>query len=401
MSNAPPIILDDAIKQLAEKGSYADFRAGVAHLMDDMRTRKAVLSLVRALPRNFRNWQKTESVRLHVELNGAEVTVPNVLAAEVKRLDSRIDTHEFKAVNGLKIEYEDGVLEKMLAGMKPDGRGYTDVHEIFMEKIGQPARNHVLREQSRITGLRKKYDDVRVTVREGTDGQPEFRAFSVTQDGIDAQARQAQDARARAIAEITDIARYISAVTAPDVDGKLRSAIKVQLRYVQDPPVLAWQKREVFAMLGKRETPDPASLNVPARIHAALAQGNANMQTQFNDAVKQVPITPSPQVMKELTDAVLNTETGEGMPVRKLVSEYFVTPMVQWMKQNLADVIAQTKEFSDTVVVVDALGAPRRIATAHTHSAFGVWAKTGLKTQAPVKAPRTASFKKSVAQKFI
>lgn len=391
--NAVTPITDDDIQAIVATTTLADFRAAIAPWQEDPLARKEILKKLRPVPNSYLNWQKTESLRLYVELKGAEPDAATVLQAEVARFNNRLAGKEFASVNGLTLEYEAGFLEEIEKRVTPRGKQVPDVHKVVMDEIATPAREHILYDRGRIKRTRATYDDVRMTIGRGADGKPVFAVWSQQERDAEAELKRQTDARARQVAEIPDLAAFITAVTAEDT--KFRKLIKEQLAGVTDDAQLAWQKREVFGMLNKGETPDVASLQIGTRIAFALDESKVQFEQQFKKAVKHVPVIAGPALRRKLGEVAFNDAARS---VRQVVNGAFVNPVSKWVRENWESVSAQSQKFPDTQIIVDDLPPPGETLVPRLFSArdaMNQWMKVGVKTTAAITAPRTASFRRA------
>lgn len=398
--DTPAPITDDDIKAIVATTTMAEFRAAIAPWEQDGGARKKMVQKLHGGISDHFTWQKHEFLRLWREIDGAEPTVATVLAAEVKRFGNRLAGKDFPALNGLTLEYEPGFLEGIEKRFAAQAKQGPDVHRAVMNDISDPVSRYLSSREGRNIGARRnKYPNMRMTLGRDAKGGAVFTLTSPEEQAALAEKKRQLDIHVSRIAGTPDLERFIAAVTAKDKD--FRKRVKEKVEATAGDPLLTWQKREVFAMLAQGQQPDAASLTVAGRIAASLEMGRTVLQSQFNAAVKGISVMPSEAVMAEMTAAVLDMNTGAGLPVRKVVGEHYVTPVVQWMKQNVGAVKTLAQAFDDTIVVVDALGAPGRPAQAHAYSArqaFGIWVKNGLKTGEKLAAPRTASFRKRQPQ---
>lgn len=391
--NAVTPITDDEIQVIVATTTMADFRAALVPWQDDPAARKKITQKLRTEPRNYFNWQRTESLRLYAELQGAEPNAATVLQAEVTRFNSRLAGKEFASVNGLTLEYEAGFLEEIEKRVTPRGKQVPDVHKVVMDEIAAPARAYILYDRGRIKHTRATYNDVRMTISRGADGKPVFAVWSQQERDAEAELKRQTDARARQVAEIPDLAAFIAAVTAEDT--KFRKLIKEQLAGVADDAQLAWQKREVFGMLNRGETPDVASLQIGPRVAVALDDAKLQFEQQFKKAVKHVPVIAGTALRRKLGEVAFDDAARS---VRQVVNSAFVNPVSKWVRENWESVSAQAQKFPDTQIIVDDLPPPGETLVPRLFSArdaMNQWMKVGVKTTTAIAAPRTASFRRA------
>lgn len=404
MAAAPPIINDEELKRIAELATLAEFDAAAAPLKENPAAKKSLAKFVKALPRkNFLQWQKTEMLRLHADLAGKDVTLDTVLQAEIDKLNRRFVSGDMKEANGLPLEYGDGVLEALKNKMKQPGRAGYDVHSVFSDNVAKPARKYFTYEARDFAALQKNYPDTRMTV-EMQNGNIVFSVFSAVRDAARADAKRDMMLRAKKVAETKDLNEFIAAVNIVPVDSKFRGAVRAQLKFVADDPLLAWQKREVFALDLKGQHINPADINVRARVDSAINRIYEYLPSQFNEAVRGVPVFVGPQARQQLADIAFIPQDGEFVAVRKIVNEGFGTSIIKWMKAHWQEVAEQMKAAPDTEVVFDHLPEKGQELQGRLFSVKEAWKKIsrdGLKTSTAVAAPRTASFRKSPPQNTI
>ena len=404
MTAAPPIISDDELKRIAELATLAEFDAAAAPLKDNPAAKKSLAKFVKALPRkNFLQWQKTEMLRLQSDLVGKDVTLDTVLQAEIDKLNRRFVSGDMKEAHGLTLEYGDGVLDALKDKMKQPGRAGYDVHSVFSDNVAKPARKYFTYEARDFAALQKNYPDTRMTV-EVENGNVVFSVFSAVRDAARADAQRDLVLRAKKVAATKDLKEFIAALNVVPVDSKFRGAVRAQLKFVADDPLLAWQKREVFALELKGQPIDPADINVRARVDSAINRIYEYLPSQFNLAVRGVPVFVGPQARQQLADIAFSPQDGEFVAVRKIVNEGFGTSIIKWMKAHWQEVEAQVKVLPDTEVVFDRLPEQGQELQGRVYSVKAAWqkiVKDGLKTSGAVAAPRTASFRKPQAQNSI
>ncbi|MDI1227976.1 MAG: hypothetical protein PSY14_09855 [bacterium] len=395
--DSPAAITDEDIQRIVATTTMADFRAAIAPWQDDGGARKKMVQKLHGGIDDFFTWQKHEALRLYRELEGAEPSVATVFAAEMKRFNFRFENREYQELQGLTLEYEPGYLAAIEKRFEGHGDRGPDVHRAVMEDISHPISRYLSSRESRnITARRKKYKDMRMTLGRDAKGVAKFDLSSETEQAHEAEKKRQRDLHARRIAETPDIEKFIAAVTAKDTD--IRKLVKEQVGGLTGDPLLLWQKREVFSMLGNKETPDASQLQPEARIDVALDEAKVQFEQQFKKAVKQVAIVAGPQIRGNLSRHAVDAPPSLGGTARQVVAASFVAPVVQWMRENYEDVAAYAGKFPDAVVVVDELALTGGLPKAHVYSAREAWKtllKVGLKTGQPVSAPKTAAFRRA------
>ena len=392
MDTAPPIT-DDDIQRIVATTTMADFRAAIAPWQDDNRARKLMVQKLHGGIDDYFTWQKHEALRLWRELEGAEPTVATVLAAEIKRFNARFGAKEYAALQGLTLEYEPGYLAQIEKRFEGHGDRGPDVHRAVMEDISHPISRYLSSRESRNLKSRlNKYKDMRMTLRRDAAGVAKFEVTSPTEQAHEEEKKRQQERGARRIAEIPDIAGFIEAVLKQE--PQFRKIIRAQLEGVAGDALLTWQKHEAFAMLGSKQTPDVAALQIDTRIDAALQETKQQFENQFKKAVKHLPVVAGPALRQKLGETAFN---DPAKPVRQQVTDHFVTPLSEWMRENWESVSAQAQP--DTQIIVDDLpdaGQPIKPRIYSARVAMNQWLKSGPKTAAAITAPRTASFRRMV-----
>ncbi len=390
MDTVPPIT-DDDIQRIVATATMADFRAAIAPWQDDGAARKKMVQKLHGGIEDYFTWQKHEALRLWRELEGAEPNVATVLAAEVKRFGHRLTGKDYAALDGLAMEYEPGFLEEIEKRFSAHGKHGPDVHRAVMNDISDPVSRYLSREGKGIPARRKKYPDMRMTIGRDASGAAVFALVSPAEQADEAEKKRQLERGARRIAEIPDIGDFIAAVLKQD--AQLRKTIRAQLDGVAGDALLTWQKHEAFAMLGSKQTPDVAALQIDKRIDAALQDAKVQFENQFKKAVKHLPVVPGAAVRRKLGEIAFN---DPAKPVRQQVADYFVTPLAQWMRENWQNVSAQAQP--DTQIIVDDLpvgGQPMQPRIYSARIAMNQWLKSGPKTATAITAPRTASFRRA------
>jgi hypothetical protein len=394
MDNRLPIT-DDDIQRIVDTKTMAEFRAAIAPWQDDGGARKKMVQKLHGGIDDYFTWQKHEALRLWRELEGAEPTVATVLAAEVRRFSNRLAGKDYAAVNGLVLEFAPGFLGAIEKRFAAHGNHGPDVHRAVMEEIADPVSRYISRKAKNIPQRLKKYPNTRMMLDRGANGAPVFTMTSPEEQADEAEKKRKRDAHALNIAQIPDIGKFIGVLTAQDPQS--RKTVKEQLGSVTEDPLLSWQKREVFDMLSRKETPDAAQLQMDARLDAALEQAKTQFSQQFRKAIKHLPVILADDARRSLSRAALDANDPQGGTVRHAVKESFVAPVLHWVRQHFDAVAAQAEKFPDSTLVVDDVvrgGAPR----AHLYSArdaMNQWVRTGAKTTAAITAPRTASFRRA------
>lgn len=395
MDTAPPIT-DDDIRRIVATATMADFRAAIAPWQDDGAARKKMVQKLHGGISDHFTWQKHEMLRLWREIDGAEPTVATVLAAEIKRFANRLQGKDYAVLNGLTMQYEAGFLEDIEKRFTAQGKHGPDVHRAVMNDIADPVSRYLSREGKGIAARRKKYPNLRMVMGRDANGAAVFTMTCAEEQADEAEKQRRIDARACNIAQIPDIEKFIKVITAED--PQFRKRVREQLAQISQDALLSWQKREVFDMLGRKETPDAAQLQPDARLDAALELAKSQFSQQFKKAVKQMPVMVSHGLRGGLLRHMLDKPAAQDGTTRQVVTDHFVAPVVQWMRQNFGDVAAYAGKFPDAVLVVDTLAPAGGLPSAHVYSAREAWnaaLKAGLKTSQPVTAPHTAAFRRA------